>query len=293
MPFGIKNDAAHIGVHAQYHRKSNQSKTSDAKNSNEPSVLDMIEISEKAKAAQKENLSVDDRDSEINKQVLSDSEAGDEASQKSEVKSAFVPPIHEPDENGKSSNLEDPTRRLTRMLVAARTINEVHSVLSEAFKKMGDIIQAAASGDEDARRILGRLNKLIRRATRKVSDLNKEDQTRIKEANARKKEIEQLARQLELELKQRIAERKRREKGYLRDKDSRGDDSQSGFGKPSKMPTDAQIKAMALQAAQAAVMAQSASSSPVGEGGADVSSEGGLSGAVASEGSEGSSEELS
>ena len=159
--------------------------------------------------------------------------------------------------DGSKSGVDDPTRGLTRRLVAARTTIQVQNVLRDAFKAMGDLIKAAASGCDDADAILRRLQRLIRRATRKVRDLQNEDDIRRKEAQARQREMENLARMYEEELRRRIAERRRREEGYLRDRDS----DNNGIpplipGFPSGIPTEAQIKAMAQQAAQAAVMAQ-------------------------------------
>ena len=117
----------------------------------------------------------------------------------------------------KSSDVQDHSGRLTKRLVAAKSREEVQAILSEAYKNMGEVLRAAAGGDEKALEILKRLNKLIRRANRKVRDLTKEDELRRKEKKAKKDELEQLAKQLELELKQKQSERKKRERKYLRD----------------------------------------------------------------------------
>jgi hypothetical protein len=164
-----------------------------------------------------------------------------------------------PQENdGSKSGVADPTRMLTRRLVAARSTIQVQNVLRDAFKAMGDLITAAASGCDDSNAILRRLQRLIRRATRKVRDLTNEDELRRKEAQARQREMENLARKYELELRRRLEERRRREDGYLRDSDSDNNSAPPLIpGFPSGIPTEAQIKAMAQQAAQAAVMAQS------------------------------------
>ena len=201
--------------------------------------------------------------------------------------------IHEKDDAKESdSKIDDPTYRLTRRLVTAKTINEVHSILFEAFKSLGDTIQAAATGDKKAQNVLRRLNKLIRRATRKVRDLGNEDEIRRKKEQARRKEIEHLARQLEQELKRKLEERKRREMRYLRDAKTENDENRPNTENLSAKPSPAQIKAMARQAAQAAVMAQPSSAVPPGEaGGAPSSGEAGSSGEPASEGGEGDSGE--
>ena len=163
------------------------------------------------------------------------------------------------------SDVDDPTRKLTRRLVAARTTIQVQNVLRDAFKAMGDLIKAAASGCDEADAILRRLQRLIRRATRKVRDLTNEADIKRREEQARQREMENLARKYELELRQRVAERRRREESYLRDRDS----SESNTfhlipGFPSGIPSEAQIKAMAQQAAQASVATQAASSQALG-----------------------------
>ena len=158
-----------------------------------------------------------------------------------------------------NSNVEDPTRGLTRRLVAARTTIQVQNVLRDAFKAMGDLITASAAGCDEAEKILRRLQRLIRRASRKVRDLNNEAELRRKEDQARKREMENLARKFEEELRRRVAERRRREESYLRDNDSNDNTVLPIPGFLSGVPSEAQIKAMAQQAAQAVVAAQAAS----------------------------------
>ena len=117
--------------------------------------------------------------------------------------------------NNKKSDIEDASGRLTRMLVSAKSSIEVQNVLSQAYKNLGDALTAAASGDDKAMEVVRRLNRLIRRANRKIRDLSKEDETRIKQKRAEKKKLEQLSKQLKDELKRKIAERKQRERKYL------------------------------------------------------------------------------
>ena len=162
------------------------------------------------------------------------------------------------------SDVDDPTRRLTRRLVAARTTIQVQNVLRDAFKAMGDLIKAAASGCDESDAILRRLQRLIRRATRKVRDLTNEAELQRKQEQAKQREMENLARKYELELKQRVAERRRREESYLRDNDSNENTVHLIPGFPSGIPSAAQVKAMARQAAQATVAAQAASSQALG-----------------------------
>ena len=129
----------------------------------------------------------------------------------------------------KDSGIEDASGRLTRMLVAARTKEEVYEVLSQAYKNLGDALMAAASGDEKAMDIVRRLNKLIRRANRKNRDLAKESEVRKKQKRAEKEKLEQLSRQLRDELKRKIAERKQREKKYLSDSNQNNKTQQPRF----------------------------------------------------------------
>ena len=117
----------------------------------------------------------------------------------------------------KGNGIEDSSGRLTKMLVAARSREEVQYIISKAYTNMGEALKAAAGGDEKAMDIVKRLNRLIRRANRKIRDLTKENDVRQKQKRAEKKELEQLSRQLKDELKRKIAERKQREKRYLFD----------------------------------------------------------------------------
>ena len=152
-----------------------------------------------------------------------------------------------------SGNLDDASGRLTRRLVAAKTREEVHSILSEAYKNLGDALSAAAGGDDEALEIVRRLNKLIRRANRKVGDLTKEDDIRRREKSAKKKELEQLAEQLKQELKRKIAERKRREKKYLKDADKKDGATKPAVEKISTSALDARIHILTHQMALSAI----------------------------------------
>ena len=156
---------------------------------------------------------------------------------------------------GKSSGVEDYSGRLTQRLVAAATREEVHAILSEAFKNLGKAIQAAAGGDKDAAEVVRRLNKLIRRANRKVRDLSKEEEIRRREKRAERKELELLEKELERELKRKIAERKKRERQYLKDAHPNDKDSKDRLKYLSGTITDARIKIIAQQMAQFATTA--------------------------------------
>ena len=84
----------------------------------------------------------------------------------------------------KAKGPTDHSAALTRRLVAAKYQGEVQSIISEAFKNLSECLQAAAGGDAKAMAAVKRLNKLIRRASRKIGDLNKEDLIRQQQKRA-------------------------------------------------------------------------------------------------------------
>jgi hypothetical protein len=107
---------------------------------------------------------------------------------------------------------------LTSRLVLAQRQDNVRLIISEAYKSLGEWLKAAVDGEnaEQAFNVIRRLNRLIRRAIRKIADLNKEDLLRVEHKRAEKKAQEIEAKKIEAELKRRMAERKQRENGYLR-----------------------------------------------------------------------------
>ncbi|MDR0324634.1 MAG: hypothetical protein LBI19_00890 [Oscillospiraceae bacterium] len=141
----------------------------------------------------------------------------------------------------------DHSGRLTRRLVAARYQGEVYSIISEAYKNLSEWLQAAAGGDSNAMAAIKRLNRLIRRSSRKIGDLNKEDTLRDKQKRAEKAELELRAREIKAELRRIMAERKRREQTYLRDA-QRTDDNGPTFPKPLS-PAALEAKMLALATA--------------------------------------------
>ena len=161
----------------------------------------------------------------------------------------------------KNGDLQDHSSRLTRRLVAAKSREEVHSILSEAYKNLGEALRAAAGGDEKAQEIIKRINKLIRRANRKVRDLTKEDELRRKESKAKKDELEQLAKQLELELKQKIAERKKRERKYLKDANPQNDKTKHQRGIHPNATLSIKIQALLHQMAYSKTISAQADTS--------------------------------
>ena len=146
-----------------------------------------------------------------------------------------------------ANGLVDESGMLTRLLVSASTKAEVSSVLSRAFKNLGDALMAASSGDKDAMDIVRRLNKLIRRANKKLRDLDKEDELRQKQKRAEKKKLEQLARQHEKELKQKLFERKQRERKYLRDAHPSSKKPDSYLLPISLISLEAQMSALSMK----------------------------------------------
>ena len=115
---------------------------------------------------------------------------------------------------GENSGVKDESGRLTRLLVAAKTQEEVRYVLSEAYNNLSKCLLAAAGGDKKAAAIVRRLKKLIIRANRKIRDLNREDGIKQNQKRAEKKMQEELARGFRAELKRAETERKLREQKY-------------------------------------------------------------------------------
>ena len=130
---------------------------------------------------------------------------------------ALAPINKDGKQNSQKSRLQDASGRLTKMLVSAKSTGEVQAILTQAQQNMGDVMKAAASGDKEAMAIVRRLHKLMRRANQKIRDLTKEDEVSKKQKRAKEKELEQLSKQLEDELKRKIALRKQKEKRYLLD----------------------------------------------------------------------------
>ena len=185
----------------------------------------------------------------------------------------------EPKEN-KSSGIDDPSGRLTRMLVSAKSSEEIYTILSQAYKSLGEALTASASGDEKAMEVVRRLNKLIRRATRKLRDFSKENDMRLEQKRAEKKRLELLAKQLEEELKRKIAERKKREKKYLIDADKPINNNQKPIPGVSGIALEARLRMMEM----AQKMAQASAAPPAApafsnEAGVSISGSGGESAA--------------
>ena len=119
----------------------------------------------------------------------------------------------------KGGGPSDNAGSLTQRLVAAQRQDSVRLVISEAYKSLGEWLKAAMSGEgQDAQKafaVIKKLHRVIRRAIRKIADLNKEDALRAKQKQAEKKHQEFDARKFAAERKRRVSERKQREHTYL------------------------------------------------------------------------------
>jgi len=142
----------------------------------------------------------------------------------------------------------DETRKLTRMLVAAKTQDEVQGVLMDTYNHLREWQKLAANGDKVAIKVVRKLNRLVSRGNRKITDLNKEMLMHQRQQRAEKAEKNQQAKRLELELKEAQRERKARERRYLRERDDDNEDEESEFG-PTMAETEAKIRQLAAQMA--------------------------------------------
>jgi len=175
----------------------------------------------------------------------------------------------ESDEEGEEVRPSDETRKLTRLLVAAKTPDEVQSVLMDTYNHMREWQKLASNGDKEAIKVVRKLNRLVSRGNRKISDLNKEMVMHQRQQRAEKAERNQEARRLENELKEAQRERKARERRYLQERDDDNEDEESEFG-PSMAETEAKIRQLAGEMAALktnAVDAGSSGSVDVGNGG--------------------------
>jgi len=150
------------------------------------------------------------------------------------------------DDNEGGGELTDNSRRYTRMLVSAKSHMEVQDVLSAVYKDKMELIKAAAFGDESAKAIIRKLDKVIRRGNRKMRDLSKEIQLLQRQQRAEKKEQEEIARKVREELKRAQLERQQRERKYLDERDDDDDEETApAISGPSMAATEAKIRALA------------------------------------------------
>ena len=143
----------------------------------------------------------------------------------------------------------DDTRKLTRMLVNAKTPDEVQGVLADTYNHMRDWQKLAANGDKEAIKVVRKLNRLISRGNRKITDLNKEIVMHQKKQRAENAEKNREARRLEMELKEAQRERKARERRYLQEREDDNEDEESSEFGPTIAETEAIIRQLAGQMA--------------------------------------------
>lgn len=173
-----------------------------------------------------------------------------------------------------SAKLTDNSGQLIRRLVAAISQFEVRQVVSEASKNLVELYMAAATGDADtakaARAIIRKLEKTIKRGYRKMADLGKEENMKLKQIRAEQKKEKQRAKEIGKELREHIRKRKIREKRYLNERDDENKNGENFINGTLDAATEAQIAIQAqMQAAMEAASAQSAGG--VGEVAGDIS----------------------
>ena len=152
------------------------------------------------------------------------------------------------DEEGEEPRPTDETRKLTRMLVAAKTPDEVQGVLADTYNHMREWQKLAANGDKEAIKVVRKLNRLVSRGNRKITDLNKEIVMHQRQQRAENAEKNQQAKRLELELKEAQRERKARERRYLQERDNDNEEEETEIG-PTIAETEAKIRQLAAQIA--------------------------------------------
>jgi len=185
----------------------------------------------------------------------------------------------ETEAEGDDPKPSDETRKLTRLLVAAKTPDEVQNVLMDAYTHRQEWQKLASNGDKEAMKVVRKLNRLISRGNRKITDLNKEILTHQRQQRAEKAENKREAQRLENELKEAQRERKARERKYLQERDDSNDDEESSEFGPSMAETEAKIRQLA--GAMAALKTGTANAGNVGSFDSGMADPGTESGAVA------------
>jgi len=182
---------------------------------------------------------------------------------------------------GKKMPLQDNVATLTRRLVAAKVTFTVQQIISEASKDIGSLRLAAMGNDNEAataRRIIRKLERLMRRCSTKVTNLNNEDNMRRKRDKAERESKVQRAKQIESELRQKILRRKNRESGYIRELNR--ESAMEALEKTGKSQnTQGKLDAATEAKIAAQAMAMAASQTSAGSGGSgDAAASGGHSG---------------
>jgi hypothetical protein len=136
---------------------------------------------------------------------------------------------------------------LTRRLVAASMQFVVNNILGDAYGALVNLRVAAAQVPEEDRdaydAAIRRLNVLVNRAHRKLGDLNKEDDLRLKQHKAERRREADRAEAIKAELRRRIRERQERERGYLNET---GDDTPLDAGTEAMIAAEAKMIAATM-----------------------------------------------
>jgi len=222
--------------------KSNVDKS--APNKNPSDILDILDLSGKknkngASTFQNDDsAAILDLTEEIREKLSNKAFGGNERAEAAEGV----------EEEGEDERPSDDTRKLTRMLVDAKRPDEVQNVLVDVYNHMREWQKLAANGDKEAIRVVRKLNRLISRGNRKITDLNKEIVMHQRQQRAENAEKKQEAIRLELELKEAMRERKARERRYLQERDDENEEEESETG-PTMAETEAKIRQLAAQMA--------------------------------------------
>jgi hypothetical protein len=122
-------------------------------------------------------------------------------------------------DSASTESIKDHSAGLTSRLVSSVGQLEVRQVIAEANKNLAELRVSASSGDkaakERAEELMSKLDKLLKRADRKLMDLGKEDDLKLQKVRAQRKKQLQLEKELADELHRRQTERRNREKDYL------------------------------------------------------------------------------
>lgn len=168
-------------------------------------------------------------------------------------------------QSGQPSNIQDNSMQLARRLVAAVSQFEVQQIIGEASKDLIALRMVAGTADADtaktARAIIKRLEKMVRRGHKKISDLGKEEGMWLEQDKAERLKKKQRAEEIKKQLREHIRKRKLREKEYLREE--KGMNSNETEAAPNirlDAATEAQIAMQAQMQASMEVDAQFAGS---------------------------------
>lgn len=116
----------------------------------------------------------------------------------------------------------DPSGGLTARLVSAGVESQVGAVIAEAGSSISSLRMVAAQGEGDdadkARAYIKKLEKLIQRARRKITDLRGEDVAKSRQRKAEQQHKQKRVEKIKYQLKQKQVRRAARENSYLLDR---------------------------------------------------------------------------